>query len=463
MIANSRLMRQSFALGISGLAFTAVAVLPRTASALPSFAAQTGQPCTSCHVGGFGPQLTPFGRNFKLGGYLLEGGDGPLAHIPVAGYVETGFEHTLTRQPGGPAPGFATNNNVAIDQVSLFLAGRLTDHLGAFVQGTYAEAQRGFRLDNTDVRLTNSFEAFGNDLVAGLDLNNSPTVEDAYNSTYAWGYPYITSTLVPKPAAGPLLAGALSGNSYGLLAYAWYDRRILIEAGGYDTYGPTLLNVTGSVYGPGSAHSLAPYSRVAYEWNWNNQSAHVGAALLQGTFNPATAPRIATGAFGRDAYLDYAIDADYMFLGDQSNIYTANAILTHEDRNLRGGVGLGTASRARQGLNQVQANVSYFYHQTYGLTVGVSTVWGAADSALYSLAPIVGSANGKPNSNAVIVEADYIPFGKDGSWGYPLANLKLGVQFTAYTEFNGGTKNYDGFGRSASGNDSLYVFSWLAF
>ena len=34
------------------LAFTA-----RPARALPSFAAQTGQPCTACHVGAFGPQL----------------------------------------------------------------------------------------------------------------------------------------------------------------------------------------------------------------------------------------------------------------------------------------------------------------------------------------------------------------------------------------------------------------------
>ena len=36
------------------------------AQALPAFATQTGQPCQACHVGGLGPQLTPFGRNFKI-------------------------------------------------------------------------------------------------------------------------------------------------------------------------------------------------------------------------------------------------------------------------------------------------------------------------------------------------------------------------------------------------------------
>ncbi len=38
------------------------------AQAVPAFARQTGQNCIACHVGGFGPQLTPFGRAFKLDG-----------------------------------------------------------------------------------------------------------------------------------------------------------------------------------------------------------------------------------------------------------------------------------------------------------------------------------------------------------------------------------------------------------
>jgi hypothetical protein len=49
------------------------------------------------------------------------------------------------------------------------------------------------------------------------------------------------------------------------------------------------------------------------------------------------------------------------------------------------------------------------------------------------------------------------------SWGAPFANLKLGAQYTAYTRFNGGTKNYDGFGRNATGNNTLFLFASLAF
>ena len=42
------------------------------ARAVPSFARQTGMPCTTCHTAF--PQLTPFGRYFKLTGYTLAGG-----------------------------------------------------------------------------------------------------------------------------------------------------------------------------------------------------------------------------------------------------------------------------------------------------------------------------------------------------------------------------------------------------
>ena len=53
------------------LAIALVGAIASPAAAVPAFAVQTGQPCAACHVGGFGPQLTPFGRTFKIGGYTM--------------------------------------------------------------------------------------------------------------------------------------------------------------------------------------------------------------------------------------------------------------------------------------------------------------------------------------------------------------------------------------------------------
>src|SRR5579859_2575092 len=72
----------------------------RPAHAVPSFAAQTGQACAMCHIGAFGPQLTPYGRAFKIGGYTQDGGQGLAAQVPLAAMVLSSFTQTHTSQPG---------------------------------------------------------------------------------------------------------------------------------------------------------------------------------------------------------------------------------------------------------------------------------------------------------------------------------------------------------------------------
>src|SRR3984957_14396452 len=44
--------------------------LTTPSGAVPSFARQTGMACASCHT--VFPELTPFGREFKLNGYVLD-------------------------------------------------------------------------------------------------------------------------------------------------------------------------------------------------------------------------------------------------------------------------------------------------------------------------------------------------------------------------------------------------------
>jgi hypothetical protein len=441
----------------------ALLLLPRLAHAVPSFALQTGQPCTSCHIGAYGPQLTAFGRAFKIGGYTQTGGDGWQSAVPVSVMLLGSYSNT-TKGQGAPASNnYGDNGNFAMDQISVFLAGRITDYAGAMIQTTFdGIASQGY-LDNTDLKLTMPFDLNDAELRAGIDINNNPTVQDPYNSTYAWGYPYVASGLVPSPAAQPLLAGGFAGNALGVTAYAWYDRSVYLEAGLYNTYGPTLLAMTGGGYGPGATANPAPYLRAAYEWNWNGQSAHVGGIFLHSNVNPATDTFVSTGAFGHDSYTDYAADGGYQYTGDGTHIFTALGIFDHEHQDLKGSFNAGASSQPGNTLDQVRGSLTYYYQQTYGATVAWQNTTGTANPAIYAPAPLSGSANGKPNSNAFIFEADYVPFGKADSWGAPWVNLKLGAQYTLYTQFNGGGTNYDGFGRNASDNNTLYLFAWLIF
>src|ERR1041385_3441460 len=71
-------------------AFAAATLFADPANAVPAFAVQTGQPCQTCHIGAFGPQLTPFGRQFKINGYTLRAGD--TFTPPVSGMAIASFE-----------------------------------------------------------------------------------------------------------------------------------------------------------------------------------------------------------------------------------------------------------------------------------------------------------------------------------------------------------------------------------
>jgi len=433
------------------------------AQAVPSFALQTGQPCTACHIGAYGPQLTAFGRAFKIGGYVQTGGQGWTSNIPLSIMVLGSFTNTARNQPSPPQPHYADNNNATLDQVNAFLGGHIGENVGGLIQVTYSGISRGFNLDNTDLRAAFSVPFGNTDVLLGVDVNNGPTVQDPYNSSYAWGYPYVGSRLAPTPSAQPLLAGGLAGNSIGVTTYAWYDRSLYLEGGGYKTFSPHWLSFTGNAYGPGATAHVAPYARAAYEWNWAGQSAHVGGIFLRSALNPATGAFSSDRFNGSDTYTDTALDAGYQYLGDGTWTASALGIFNHEYDRLTASSALGGSSRSGNTLNQARVNVSGYYQQTYGATVAWAESWGTANPLLYPAAPVVGSANGRPSSTAFILEGDYVPFGKAESWARPWVNLKLGVQYTIYTQFNGGRTNYDGFGRNAGDNNTLYVFAWFIF
>ena len=106
-----------------GLAvFAAIPLAAPRAEALPSYARQTGQECAACH-NGF-PELTPYGRLFKLNGYTFAGGTSNLP--PLAVMLVPSFTHTQAAQQPGAAEHFGPNNNIApIQSGSLFYGGTI--------------------------------------------------------------------------------------------------------------------------------------------------------------------------------------------------------------------------------------------------------------------------------------------------------------------------------------------------
>jgi hypothetical protein len=437
-----------------GFAALAVAMLlpSAPASAVPSFAQQTGMACQQCHTTAYGPALTDYGRQFKLNGYVF-GENKPL--VPVALMVQGGYTHTSADQPEAPAPQFGVNGQTSVDQVSLFIASRLTSHLGLFAQITYDGIGHATGWDNTDLRYARSFSVGNTALVTGVSVNNNPTVQDLWNSTPAWGFPYISSALAPSPSAGPYI-GALGGTVLGATAYVMVNNRYYLELGGYRG----LSNQWLRNLGPGAdanpnLNGLAPYWRAAVQSIAGPHSYSFGTFGLDARVQPdPTAPE-------KDHYTDYGFDATYQYTGAAKSIVAANASLIHERQDLQAAFAGSGADRADHSLDFQSVDLSYAYERTWVATVNEFTTSGTTDATFYAPGSLAGSNNGSPDSSGYRLQLEYVPFGKLNSPARPWLNLRFGLQYTNYSKFNGGSSNYDGAGRSAKDNNTLFGFFWV--
>jgi hypothetical protein len=106
-----------------------------SAYALPSFARRTGQRCAACHVGGNWPQLTPWGRFFKLAGHTagkpLIDREG-IHYTPIGVLGQAGM--TWAAQPSNSQgqPVVTPNGTPEAYEFTAQLGTKLTDWAGVF-------------------------------------------------------------------------------------------------------------------------------------------------------------------------------------------------------------------------------------------------------------------------------------------------------------------------------------------
>ena len=130
--------------------------------------------------------------------------------------------------------GVAQSGTVAFpQQLSLFYAGKIAPHLGAFLQVTYANDSGTFGIDNTDLRFAKMEVLPQNQsLIYGVSLNNNPTVQDLWNSTPAFGFPYASSNAAVSPLAATAIDGTFAQEVGGISAYAFWNESVYANLAG---------------------------------------------------------------------------------------------------------------------------------------------------------------------------------------------------------------------------------------
>jgi hypothetical protein len=430
------------------------------ARAVPSFARQTGFECTTCHLSW--PELTSVGRQFKLGGYTLlrettgerpwlpTPGDDRPPKLPLAAMVQASITDTRGTSDA-PPENFPRNDDLVLQQLSVFYSGRIVDHVGAFTQWTYDGVAHHSSVDNVDLRIAGRYQGGGSDVGYGITVNNSPTVSDLYNSTPVWGFPYASSSVAVAPNAATLIDGGLAQQVVGLGGYALWSQSVYTEAAAYRTADGAF-----SVFRAGTDKStdavldgVAPYWRIALQHGWDEgtHTAMIGTyGIVASKFPDSLDPTGPT-----DRYRDIGIDAQYQYITDR-NRFSAQLGWIDEKQDLDATYALGGASHATDTLHAFRGKVTCYYDLRYGATLQYFRTSGSVDDGLYATGePVTGSATGSPRTDGIVAELDWLP----------RRDLRLMLQYTAYHTFNGATTNYDGFGRNATDNNTLYFVAWL--
>jgi hypothetical protein len=421
------------------------------AHAVPSYARQTGYTCNVCHTNP--PQLTPFGRDFKLKGYGMPGmalsdkigNDKDLSltkNIPISAMIllsNTSFQAT---QPD-------TQNNSAgfPQQLSLFLAGSFAPHFGGFAQVTYTHSDDHFGMDNADFRFANHGTLGKTGVDYGVTVNNNPTVQDLWNSTPAWGFPWISSPSAVGPNASPIINGGLATDVAGAGGYAMWANHLYTEATVYRSeHAGASTPITGED-ADFNIKGVAPYWRAAWQQPWGKNYLMVGTYGIYVNSYPGAV------SGPTDRYVDSAFDFQYERQVGKSNEFDMHGTYIRENSNLGATLEAEGADFAKHHLDMFKVDGVYHWSSRFNVAGQFFSIGGKSDPTLFGADPVTGSASGSPGSNGYIAQFAY----------WPWQNINLNLNYAGYTKFNGARTNYDGANRNASDNNTVYMAVWVNF
>ena len=402
--------------------------------ALPSYARQTGMSCTACHHSF--PELTSFGREFKLNGYTMtnmktiEAKDDSAKTtrlnltntLPLSVMLMTSITHInkdVTSEQ---------NNSVAFpQQFSMFYSGQVTPHIGTFIQTTYDGSV--FELDNTDIRYSNQAHIGTKNLLYGVTLNNNPTAQDLWNTTPAWRFPSASSSTALTPAKSTMIE-ELGMQVAGLGVYGLFNNLLFGEFSVYRSARVGAPNPSDSSL---VIKGIAPYWRLALQHNWSGNYFEIG------TFGLASKHYLPEGNL-MDNFTDLGFDLQYEHSFPKGAFTLHSSIINESEKR-----DITSNQHTNINFNSFKIDGNIYLKNGLGATVGYFNTSGKEDLAFES-------STHKPDSNGFIFQLEYLPW----------YNTKFSLQYTTYNKFDGSKLNYDG-SRNAADNNTIYLLAWINF
>jgi hypothetical protein len=158
---------------------------------------------------------------------------------------------------------------------------------------------------------------------------------------------------------------------------------------------------------------------------WGNHDLEVGTYGLQLKRLPGGGASLAGPT---DRFLDAAVDGQYQFL-EGSHALTVHSTWIHERQEWEASFPAGLVSNPVDTLTTVRADGTYYFRRRVGVSLGVFSTTGDADPLEYPAGQLSGSATGAPDTRGYVTELLYSPW----------QNTRFGLQWVAYSKFNGGS------------------------
>ncbi len=210
-------------------------------------------------------------------------------------------------------------------------------------------------------------------------------------------------------------------------------------------------------YQPINIQYVAPYWRVAWQQEvGKNNYFEIGT---YGIYVSST-PNSTGGA--TDSYLDLAADLTYELTLGNGDVISVHSTFIYETSDLDASSALAPA-QSNPGIHTLETwrlDANYHFGNKFTFTAGPFMTWGTSDS--HPL-PCVTPGNWRhhrqlcrwqPRTNlGYIAQAAF----------WPGQNFQIALQYRGFITYNGASSNYDGNGRNASDNNTIYAFIWINY
>ncbi len=399
--------------------------------AVPSFAKQTGRPCSGCHT--IWPRLNATGREFKLEGYTEVADDYPRIQQDNLDLLRFGppLALSIISFPYQKITGQSAQTRIP-DEFALYFAGRITPNIGVFSTPHWLRNSGQFTLELVKLAAASRI---GESNIVGVVVGKMDAAgADPYNTIRYTAFHTINSPAILSRtrAAGDFFGFSDNANE-GIVLNGKFFQKIYAAIGGFrgDSGASQVESDPVDVFGrfvfeyPLGGEAIASIGGFLYDGKERYDHSYTQQPVSGGGIVQAPVPTTL------DAYKTrikrYGLDFQYQLESDPHLLEVIGAYMMGKDSGVDvygSSIDPFSPTPPPAGPGQeikftgYYAEVSYFYQRMYGITLGYDHLNSDQDNTLDKKGPTINFT--------------YSPW----------LNTKFGLEFSKF-DLTNGTKERD--------------------